>query len=159
MPRREIMSINQIRAEERKQKRGRPLGEVLSEQLVLARLPEPEAEYMFHEPYAGEKQRRWRFDLAYPNQRIAIEIEGGTYTVKCGRCKGEGWTPTGGKCTGCKGSGRAPGGHTNVKGIRSDIEKYNTAACQGWKLFRVLADDVRRGNAIGQLLPLLSRLM
>jgi len=39
-----------------------------------ARLPEPVAEYRFHET------RRWRFDFAWPALRVALECEGGTWS-------------------------------------------------------------------------------
>lgn len=46
---------------------------LLTWQIQAARLPEPVAEYRFHET------RRWRFDLAWPALRVACEIEGGTW--------------------------------------------------------------------------------
>lgn len=36
--------------------------------------PQPEREYRFHD------QRRWRFDYAFIDQRVAIELEGGIYS-------------------------------------------------------------------------------
>lgn len=60
-------------------------------------------EYRFH------PTRRWRFDYAIPNYKIAIEVEGGIWTQ---------------------------GRHTRPKGFLKDIEKYNSAALLGWKLFR-----------------------
>ncbi len=36
-------------------------------------LPQPEREYRFH------PVRRWRFDFAYPEQKVGIECEGGTW--------------------------------------------------------------------------------
>jgi len=65
--------------------------------------PELETEYRFH------KKRRWRFDRAIPDQRIGIEIEGGTW-----------------------GKGR----HNREPGFTKDCEKYNTAARLGWKVYR-----------------------
>src|SRR5258705_11826978 len=40
-------------------------------------------EFRFH------PERMWRFDRAFPNKRIAVEIDGGGFgrVVICGRCK------------------------------------------------------------------------
>ena len=51
-------------------------------------------EYKFH------PTRRWRFDYAIPEHKIALEVEGGVWTG---------------------------GRHTSPKGFLNDIEKYNTA--------------------------------
>lgn len=59
--------------------------------------------------YQFFKGRKWRFDFAIPNKKIAIEIEGGVYT-----------------------NGR----HTRPKGYLGDMEKYNAATMCGWKLLR-----------------------
>lgn len=77
--------------------------------ILLAGLPQPELEYRFHLPPPGEVQRKWRFDLAYPNLKIAVEVEGGIWIA---------------------------GRHTRGAGYKSDCEKYNTAVEQGWKVFR-----------------------
>jgi DNA repair exonuclease SbcCD ATPase subunit len=84
-------------------------------------------EYQFHEPEPGEKKRRWRFDFAQPELKIAIEIEGGVY----GRGK---------PCPVCK--RKAPGAHSSVTGMKRDIEKYNTAVKQGWAVLRVLPSEI-----------------
>jgi very-short-patch-repair endonuclease len=60
-------------------------------------------EYKFH------PTRKWRFDLAIPDVKLAIEIEGGVYTK---------------------------GRHTRGSGFIKDIEKYNEAAINGWTLLR-----------------------
>lgn len=60
-------------------------------------------EYRFH------PTRRWRFDYAIPEHKIAIEVEGGVFTQ---------------------------GRHTRPKGFLGDMEKYNTATLYGWRLFR-----------------------
>lgn len=73
-------------------------------------LPEPEREVMFARP------RRWRFDFAWPAQRVAVECDGGTYTG---------------------------GRHTRGDGYRRDAEKLNAAAALGWRVFRVTADMLR----------------
>lgn len=63
-----------------------------------------EKEFRFHD------KRRWKFDFAMPDLKIAIEIEGGVYT-----------------------NGR----HTRGVGYEKDCEKYNTALLHGWKVFRL----------------------
>lgn len=66
-----------------------------------------EAEFMFAKP------RKWRFDLALPAHKIALEYEG-IY-------------------------GRGKSRHTTVTGYSGDIEKYNRAAILGWKVLRYTA--------------------
>lgn len=68
--------------------------------------PAYEREYRFSPP------RRWRFDFAWPAQRVAVEIEGGLY-----------------------GRGR----HNTARGYRDDCDKYNRAAIEGWCLLRFTA--------------------
>jgi hypothetical protein len=67
-------------------------------------LPAPVAEYKFHD------LRRWRFDYAWPDSKIALEVEGGIWTG---------------------------GRHTRGKGFIADLEKYNTASSIGWRIFRI----------------------
>ena len=78
-------------------------------------LPEPEPEYRFARP------RRWRFDLSWPEQRIAFEREGATWTG---------------------------GRHTTGRGYRNDCEKYSNAAILGWIVIRATADMIRNGTAL-----------
>lgn len=66
------------------------------------------AEYQFH------PSRKWRFDYALPQHRIAIEIEGGVWTG---------------------------GRHIRAQGFLGDMEKYNTAAIMGWRLLRFTPDQ------------------
>lgn len=73
-------------------------------------LPEPEREVMF------ARSRRWRFDFAWPAQRVAVECDGGTYTG---------------------------GRHTRGEGYRRDAEKLNAATALGWRVFRVTMDMLR----------------
>lgn len=67
-------------------------------------LPPPTAELRF------EPLRRWRFDYAWPDSKIALEIEGGVWSG---------------------------GRHTTGKGFVGDMAKYNRAACLGWRVLRV----------------------
>ncbi len=59
------------------------------------------------------KDRRFRFDFADTERKIAIEIEGGTWTQ---------------------------GRHIRGKGYSMDCEKYNLAQFAGWKVFRLTSD-------------------
>ena len=61
------------------------------------------AEHKFH------PVRRWRFDYAILDKKIAIEVEGGVWS-----------------------NGR----HTRGSGFLKDIEKYNNATLLGWRLVR-----------------------
>lgn len=65
--------------------------------------------------------RKWRFDFAVPDKRVAFEIEGGTWI-----------------------SGR----HNTGAGSQKDMEKYNEAAILGWKVLRFTTDMVKSGYAI-----------
>lgn len=49
---------------------------VLAEQIVAAGMTEPVREYTFAPP------RRWRFDLAWPQKRVAVEVDGGVHRIK-----------------------------------------------------------------------------
>jgi very-short-patch-repair endonuclease len=60
-------------------------------------------EYRFHQ------QRRWRIDYAFPEIKLAIEIEGGIW-IK--------------------------GRHINPMGFKKDMEKYNALVEFGWYLLR-----------------------
>ena len=60
--------------------------------------------------------RRWRFDFALLPHKIAIECEGATY---------------------------AGGRHTRGRGYANDCEKYNSAACLGWRVLRYTSDMLR----------------
>ena len=63
----------------------------------------PNKEYKFHET------RKWRFDFAFPNHKLAVEVEGAIWT-----------------------NGR----HTRGSGFIKDMEKYNTATESGWRILR-----------------------
>jgi uncharacterized protein (UPF0128 family) len=84
-------------------------------QIRAVGLPEPEKEYRFHDV------RKWRFDLAWPDRKIALEVEGGAYI-----------------------SGR----HTRGKGYEGDCEKYSMAAILGWCVVRATTGQVKSGLAL-----------
>lgn len=74
-----------------------------------------------HREYRFAPPRMWRFDFAWPEQRFAVEIEGGVWT-----------------------NGR----HTRGSGFVADTEKYNAAALAGWKVLRFTEKSVRDGSAV-----------
>jgi very-short-patch-repair endonuclease len=84
----------------------------------------PEREYKFH------PRRRWKFDFAFPESRVAVEIEGGIWN-----------------------SGR----HTRGSGFEGDCVKYNTAVKMGWVVLRYSPEMVMRGNAIDDVLEVLAQ--
>lgn len=67
------------------------------------------AEWAFH------PTRKWRFDYAYPELKIAIEVDGGIFT-----------------------GGRHSGGVGQLK----DMEKMNAAASAQWLVFHTTPDDM-----------------
>jgi len=75
----------------------------------------PEREYKFH------SARRWRFDFAWPEYMLAVEIEGGIWT-----------------------NGR----HSRGAGMEADMEKYNEAGILGWTVLRFSSRMIKTGVAI-----------
>lgn len=86
-------------------------------QLRIARLPAPVPELRFH------PIRKWRFDYAWPAQKIAVEYQGGIF--------------------------RGGIGHNGIKGVKRDCLKFSSATALGWRLFLINADMVRDGSAFG----------
>ena len=78
---------------------------------AISHLPPAEREH------PGIPGRRFRFDFAWPKQRIAVEIHGGHWTG---------------------------GRHTQGKGFASDCEKKRLAILQGWRVLEYTADEVRK---------------
>ena len=75
-------------------------------------------EHKFH------PKRKWRFDYAIPEHRIALEVEGGVWTG---------------------------GRHIRAQGFLGDMEKYNTATLMGWRVFRTTPDDLYKMATINLL--------
>jgi len=93
-------------------------------QIIDAQLSNPEEEYRF------DPSRKWRFDFAYPDKKIAIEVEGGVFQQ---------------------------GRHTRGKGFTADCEKYNRATELGWSVYRYTTQHVKNGEAIQQLNRILGK--
>jgi len=91
-------------------------------QIAACQLPEPQTEVL------GIPGRRFRFDYAWPERRIALEVDGATWT-----------------------NGR----HTRGSGVAKDCEKVCEAAIAGWTVVRVTTQQVENGQAIGWLERLL----
>lgn len=72
-------------------------------------LPTPRPEYAFH------PERKWRFDFAWIEQQVALEVEGGIFTG---------------------------GAHGSIGGALRDIEKYSEAAAYGWRILRCLPQNL-----------------
>lgn len=91
------------------------LEEELAYQLRITKLPIPIREFQFAE------LRRWRFDFAWPDLKLAVEVEGGSWIG---------------------------GRHARGAGFRLDCEKYNEAQLRGWKLLRFTGEMVSDGSAL-----------
>lgn len=65
--------------------------------------------------------RKWRFDIAWPEHMLALEIEGGIYSR---------------------------GRHNRPIGFEKDCEKYNIAILEGWRVLRVTSRQVMEGHAL-----------
>lgn len=72
-------------------------------------------EYQFH------PERDWRTDFAWPDHRLAVEIEGGSWIY---------------------------GRHNRATGFHEDMDKYNALAILGWHLLRFTPQDTESGKAI-----------
>lgn len=86
--------------------------EIIAEQIIRSSgIPGLVPEYRFH------PDRKWRFDFAFPDLKIAIECEGAVYSR---------------------------GRHTRGSGYIADTEKYNEAAILGWIVLRYTYQTLNR---------------
>ncbi|MEN3051332.1 MAG: DUF559 domain-containing protein [Candidatus Methanosuratincola petrocarbonis] len=76
-------------------------------------LPPGIPEYKF----ALDKGRLFRFDFAWPEKKVAVELEGGTWIG---------------------------GRHVRPEGFERDLEKYNLATALGWRVFRFSSDMLKK---------------
>lgn len=68
--------------------------------------------------------RRWRFDFAWTDRKIAVELQGGTW---------------------------AAGRHSRGAGYDKDCEKANAAALSGWTVLRYTSTHVNDWSAARQV--------
>ena len=73
----------------------------------------------------------WRFDFAWPELRLAVEVEGG------------GWSG---------------GRHTRGAGFSADLAKYHAAMAHGWTVYRCDGRLVKTGEAVQLVATLIGRL-
>ncbi len=127
-----------------KREAGTDWGQVLINQIAAANLPAPVREHTFH------PKRKWRFDLAWVKERIALEIDGGLYArpVVCNHCHQNVKRLVGGKWVAVREGGR----HTTGRGRENDIEKENEAQLLGWHIFHVTPDQVQKMEALALLM-------
>lgn len=85
-------------------------------------------EYRFH------PVRRWRFDFAWPDKLVAIEINGGSW---------KGYHK--------KDSEEKGGRHNHPVSLENDYQKYNEAALLGWKVF-LLTGKMLKGGELERVL-------
>lgn len=70
---------------------------------------------------AAAGMQDWRFDLAWPDKRVAVEVDGG---------------------------GFVNGGHNRGAHMESDCAKLSTAVALGWRVLRVTPRQVKDGRAL-----------
>ena len=87
----------------------------LALQIRALDLPEPIREY------PAIKGRKFRFDFAWVERKLLVEVNGGTYTK---------------------------GAHSTGRGIARDYEKANLAVLQGWRVLTFDGKSVKSGEAV-----------
>ena len=120
----------------------------LAIQMQRLLLPKPVREYRFARVAVGDEPhppartglrkrlreaglRDWMFDFAWPEHKLAVEVEGGSW---------------------------AGGRHTRGSGFAEDCEKYNKAAELGWTVLRYPGGAVSDGSAVTQIERMLAKL-
>lgn len=77
---------------------------------LIYQISQPAAEYKFH------PSRKWRFDFAWPDRLLALEVQGGIWT-----------------------SGR----HVRGASLLKEWEKLNEAATLGWRVMYCQPQDLK----------------
>lgn len=85
----------------------------------LVGLPDPATELLFH------PKRKWRFDYAWEEQKLALEIHGGIHSG---------------------------GRHTRGRGFVEDRAKMNEASLLGWTVIEATPEHIKSGQLRAWLL-------
>jgi hypothetical protein len=91
---------------------------VLRPRFIAYDIPIPTAEHKFC------STRKWKFDFAWINEKVAMEIEGGLWIQ---------------------------GRHNRAASMINDMEKYNEAASNGWLVLRFTPQQITSSWCIGIL--------
>ena len=78
----------------------------------------PVAEHRF------DDKRKWRFDFAFPESKIALEVQGGLFSG---------------------------GRHSRGPALLKEHEKLNAAACAGWRVLYVIPQNLCMTETIEML--------
>jgi very-short-patch-repair endonuclease len=115
--------------------RSKQVAELFARQCEQRALPAFEREFVF----ANSIGRRWRFDFAWPQYRLALEIEGLVVMRIGGQliCKGR---------------------HASIGGFKDDCEKYAWATVLGWRVMRFETSQVKDKTAIDMAVRALATL-
>lgn len=77
----------------------------------------------FKREFCAIPGRRFRWDFAWPDDKLLLEVQGGTFS-------------------------RGKSGHSSGMGINRDCEKANLATLAGWRILTVDAKHVTSGQAL-----------
>lgn len=111
----------------------RDAADTLALQIRMAGFAPAEREYRFaaiaaggtgkgvRERLARARLQDWRFDVAWPEPKVAVEVDGGGFTQ---------------------------GRHSRGAGMESDCAKLSTAVAMGWRVLRVTPAQVTDGRAL-----------
>lgn len=117
------------------------LEEAFAFQAKALKLPPFETEYEFAARHVGLGRgirgrlsraglKNWRFDFAWPQQKLAVEVEGGAFVT---------------------------GRHTQGAGFTEDLLKYHKAMQLGWVIYRCDAKLIKTGEAVALVEALLKQ--
>lgn len=101
------------------------LEQLLLLEIEAAELPAPVCQFK------AIADRRFRWDFAYPDEKLLIEVQGGTWVAHTG--------------------------HTSGRGVARDCEKVNIATLHGWRVLMFTGDMVNDGTAIKTIAEAIGR--
>lgn len=125
-------------------KKARPdLEGMLMTQLTQVGIKQAEDEYDttgYLRQYRFHHKRKWLFDFAWPDIKLAIEVHGGTYVPRSKTGK------------------VLPGAHSRGAHQRRDFEKWSYAAMDRWVILHFDTKDVTKRVAIARVIQALRKL-